>query len=539
MRRVDPLRMLLAGGRGWLAASALLLALTWVAGIALLALSGWFVTASALAGLGALAGLNIFTPAAGIRAAALLRTVARYGERVVGHDAVLRRLADLRRDAFERIASLPPAVQRRLRSGDWQTRLVADIDTLDAVPLRVLAPTLAALVSTLFAAVLAGWLAGLPAATLVIGVVIAVFCAALLAARAGRRRGEALVAGRARERIALLDHVDGMAELAVYGRLDASRATLAELARAHSRRLDRQSAVAALAEHAVHAIVVLGALAMLALALSAHIDGRQSGPVAVLLALMMLGLGEALASLPGAGWRLGESLTAAARLDFGGAALADDAPTHGGAGNVVTVRSLVVGFDARRPLWRELDADLQPGVPLLVCGPSGSGKSALLATLAGELAPLAGEIRIGDRALAACDSSDVALLAQDTVLLDASVLANLRLARVDVDEDEATRVLVALGLDEFADGGARGLSARVGEGAANLSGGQARRVLLAWLLLRDPALALLDEPFSGLDEAARERAMRALEPWFARRCAVIATHEPERFPAHWPQLAIR
>ncbi|MBA4741658.1 MAG: ATP-binding cassette domain-containing protein, partial [Azoarcus sp.] len=295
-----------------------------------------------------------------------------------------------------------------------------------------------------------------------------------------------------------------------------------------------------LAEHAVHAIVGLGALAMLALALSEHVDGRVSGPVAVLLALMMLGLGEALASLPGAGWRLGESLAAAARLDFGGRALTDEGqPSSCAAGGAVTVRALDVGFDARHPLWRALDLDLQPGVPLLVCGSSGSGKSALLATLAGELAPLAGEIRIGDRALAACDASDVALLAQDTVLLDASMLANLRLARANLDDEEATRVLVALGLDEFADGGARGLRARVGEGAANLSGGQARRVLLAWLLLRDPALALLDEPFSGLDEAARERAMRALEPWLARRCAVIATHEPECFPAHWPQLAIR
>ncbi|WP_164084902.1 amino acid ABC transporter ATP-binding/permease protein [Pseudazoarcus pumilus] len=539
MRRSDPLHVLLVGGRRWLAATAALLALTWVAGVALLALSGWFVTASALAGLGALAGLNIFTPAAGIRAAALLRTVARYGERVVGHEAVLRRLAELRCDAFERIASLPPVAQRRLRSGDWQTRLVADIDTLDAVPLRVIAPTLAALASTGFAAALAGWLAGWTAATLVIGVAVAVLCAAMFAGRAGRRCGEALVAGRARERIALLDHVDGMAELAVYGRLDASRATLAELARTHSRRLDGQSAVAALAEHAVQALVGLGTLAMLALALSAHVDGSISGPVAVLLALMVLGLGEALASLPGAGWRLGESLAAAARLDFGGAVLADDVQPRGDAGAAITARALVVGFDARRPLWHGLDLDLEPGVPLLVCGPSGSGKSALLATLAGELDPLAGQVRIGDRALAECGASDVALLAQDTVLLDASVFANLRLARPDVDAHEASRLLLAVGLDEFADGGTRGLRTRVGEGAANLSGGQARRVLLAWLLLRDPALALLDEPFSGLDEAARERAMSALEPWLVRRCAVIATHEPECFPAHWPRIERR
>jgi hypothetical protein len=99
--------------------------------------SGWFITATALAGAGLLIGLDIFTPSALIRGAALLRTVARYGERVVGHEAVLRRLAALRRDTFERIAALPWRPQRALRSGDWQSRLGADIDTLDALPLRV------------------------------------------------------------------------------------------------------------------------------------------------------------------------------------------------------------------------------------------------------------------------------------------------------------------------------------------------------------------------------------------------------------------
>lgn len=140
---------------GWLAVAWLFLALTWVAGAALLALSGWFITASALAGLGLLVGLNIFTPSTAIRGVALLRPVGRYLERVVGHEAILRLLTDLRIRLFGQLAHAQArqlrALQQRERHADLITRLTQDVDTLDAVPLRVMGP-LAAACLTLLAA---------------------------------------------------------------------------------------------------------------------------------------------------------------------------------------------------------------------------------------------------------------------------------------------------------------------------------------------------------------------------------------------------
>lgn len=539
MRRRELLGDLLGRGRGWLLATALLLTLTWAAGVALLAVSGWFITATALAGAGVLLGLDIFTPSALIRGAALVRTLARYGERVIGHEAVLRRLAQLRRDSFERIAALPLARQRALRSGDWQARLGADIDTLDALPLRVASPLVAAAVTVLLATAVVAWVAPWPAAVLVLGSSGLVLVLSGLAARSGIAHGRGLVEGRSTERVALLDHADGLAELHAYGRLAASEAGLAAHELAQSRRLRRQEAVAAHAEQAVQALVWLAALAMLAMSLAWHGQQRIGAPVAVLLPLLVLGLNEALASLPGAGWRLGESLSALGRLALPRASVADlPEPDPGHAPGPVEVAGLVVGFDAGRPLQGPFDLRLEPGLPLVVHGPSGCGKSALLATLAGELPALSGSVRLDGREGAPGAAPRATLLPQDTVLLDASVLANLRLAHADLDEGAAGHVLRAFGLDAFAPGGRRGPRARVGEAAANLSGGQARRLLLAWLSLRDPQLALLDEPFSGLDAAATRQVLEALAPWLARRCTVIATHAPDRLPSHWPRLQL-
>ena len=143
-------RLFLAARGRVLLLGALLSALTVLAGIALLGLSGWFITATSLAGLTATAiTFDVFAPSAGIRLLAILRTAARYGERVTTHDATLGMLAALRENLFRGWAAPSAATMLMRRPAKLLFRLTADVDALDSLYLRVLVPAAIAIVSGL------------------------------------------------------------------------------------------------------------------------------------------------------------------------------------------------------------------------------------------------------------------------------------------------------------------------------------------------------------------------------------------------------
>ncbi len=219
------LALFLAERRAALLAGALLAAATVLAGIALLGLSGWFITATAIAGLSSATAFafDVFAPAAAIRFLALARTAARYGERLTTHDATLGVLAGLRVEVFRNWAQ-PQAAQRLLkRPARLLFRLTADIDALDSLYLRILVPAAVALCTALAITVALGLmhpLLGLGAGSwlLLTGFGIPLI-AARFAAKPSRRRAHALETLRSRT----IDLVAGQIDLVMAGRLDAQR----------------------------------------------------------------------------------------------------------------------------------------------------------------------------------------------------------------------------------------------------------------------------------------------------------------------------
>ena len=139
---------------GWMLAGILISLLSLLANIVLMAVSGWFITAMALAGIAGVS-MNYFSPAAIIRAAAIIRTAGRYAERLITHEATFRLLAAIRVWFYSKLEPLVPAVLEGYRSGDLFSRIQADIDSLNEFYLRILVPMAVAIAAiimvTLFA----------------------------------------------------------------------------------------------------------------------------------------------------------------------------------------------------------------------------------------------------------------------------------------------------------------------------------------------------------------------------------------------------
>lgn len=266
------------------------------AGAALLGLSGWFITAAAAAGLAG-AGLvfDVFRPSAGVRLLALGRTAARYGERLFTHDATLRALAALRVQLLAGLARADWTRQERLRSAAALTRLTADVDALDAAPLRLALPLGAGLAAQGLAAAAVAWLADPAVALWILGANAAgAVGVALLGGRAASahaRRGEhALQALRLRT----VDLVRGRADLAAAGLLAEQARAVAEAARRRAAAQARLDALERAAGLALGLAVLAAAGGALLLGLAAVEAGRISPAQAATGPFVALALGETL-----------------------------------------------------------------------------------------------------------------------------------------------------------------------------------------------------------------------------------------------------
>ena len=515
----------------WLAAGIALNVVVVLANVGLLALSGWFIASMALAGIGAVP-IEYFAPAAAIRGLAVLRTASRYLERLVTHEATLRLLAELRVWFYSRLEPLAPARLQRHRGGDLLSRIRSDIDSLDTLYLRVLAPAAAAVASI---TALVGFLAlySLQAAcTLAAGLVASGAALPLLAQRLGQGPGRCAVAARAELRVVIAETVQGLGELLLARAAQRQTEAVMQIGKSLVRQQRRQawlgSTAAALSGLAAQ-LALWGALVVTVPLVQ---TGILPGPDLALVALYVLASFEAVAPLPGAFLALGET-TAAARRIF---ELVDAAPG-------VTEPSL----DAPRPerfdlhirdlrmryadgaSWAldGLDIDVAEGEALGIVGASGSGKTSILNVLL-RFWDYEGHAAIGDTPLRTL-SGDTArglfgVVSQQTHLFNMSVRDNLKLARPDATDSELTLALRAAHLDDDIARLPDGLDTLAGENGTRFSGGQARRLSIARAILKDAPILLLDEPTEGLDAASERAVLDALAHLMLGRTTLLITH---------------
>lgn len=511
------------------------------AGAALLGLAGWFITASAAAGIAGIGqSFDFFRPSAGIRLLAIVRAAGRYGERIVTHDATLRFLAALRVRLFRGLAARPIAGLARLRRATLLHRLTADVDALDSVYLRLLAPLTSAAAVLGLAALVLGWLVSWPMAAWIAGMPA---IAGALAIAAGIRFGRAHAARRTLAleavRVRLVDLTRGLTDLAMAGRLADQRARIARAdaaaatAGARIDRIDRR--LAAMLQMSGTATAA-GALAIGAL------TGLPAEKVA-LGVFAALALSEAVGPLRRGALEAGRAALAARRIAPSLEAPAEK-PAQTGSASPRSLEFQGVGFTrpgAVAAVIETFDLSLAAGEWVALTGPSGAGKSTILALAAAIEHPTAGAVLLGGSPLADWPEPllrhAVALLPQRPELFTGTIAANLRLADPDATDDAQWQALETVALDEVVRA-AGGLGVRLGEGGSGLSGGESRRLALARLLLRRPAVALLDEPTEGLDADTARRVLAGLRRSLAGSAVLAASHRIEELAAADRSVAV-
>lgn len=521
---VDPRRVALAVLLGTLALGS---------AVALAAASAWLIARASQ--MPPVLQLSVATVA--VRAFGIGRGLMRYLERLVSHDVALRGMATLRTTLYDRLAAGSPQALLAVRRGDLLARVGADVDAVGDVVVRGLLPAAVAAalgVGTSVAMALFWPPAGL---ALALCLLAAGVLAPWLSARGARTAEERGVAARARMSATSLGVLDDAGPLAVSGRLphelDALRAADADLARA----ADAGARPAALAAGIGQLAVGVAVLVALVTGVPAVGAGLLAPVELAVVVLTPLAAFEATSLLPAAAVQVQRSRAAAARILalLDAAAGSDERPaaaravapepgdvpasppTGDPSGPTLVARDLACGWPGRPPAVTGVDLRLAPGSRLAVAGPSGEGKTTLLLTLAGLLAPVAGTVTLDGVPLGTADRAtgvrSVVVTGEDAHVFGTSVLENLRVSRGDVTPEEARSALARTGLGAWLDGLPDGLDTVLGSDARTVSGGERRRLLLARALLSDAPLLLVDEPGEHLDPTTADAVLDAL--WHA------------------------
>ncbi|WP_144838807.1 cysteine/glutathione ABC transporter ATP-binding protein/permease CydC [Leclercia adecarboxylata] len=531
MRALLPYLALYMRHKWMLILGVVLAIVTLLASIGLLTLSGWFLSASAVAGFAGLYSFNYMLPAAGVRGTAITRTAGRYFERLVSHDATFRVLQHLRVTTFSKLLPLSPAGLARYRQGELLNRVVADVDTLDHLYLRVISPMVGALV-VIVVVTLGLSLLDASIALVLGGIMLLTLCLLPpLFYRAGKPTGENLTRLRGEYRQQLTGWLQGQAELTIFGASRRYRARMENTELNWHEAQRKQSELTALSQALMLLIGGIAVMAMLWLASGGVGDNTQPGPLIALFVFCALAAFEALAPVTGAFQHLGQVVASALRItqitgqqpEVQFSTAATDVPEQ------LALRLADVSFayhGQAQPALDNINLTIPAGAHVAVLGRTGCGKSTLLQLLTRAWDPAHGQILFNDMPLKEMSEpalrKTVSVVPQRVHLFSATLRDNLLLAAPGTADDELRAMLEKVGLHKLLDD--EGLNSWLGEGGRQLSGGELRRLAIARALLHNAPLMLLDEPTEGLDATTERQILDLLEKEMQGKTVLMVTH---------------
>ena len=470
----------------------------------------------------------------GVQFFGLSRGFFRYEERLVGHDAAFRLLADLRVRVYERLEGLAPSGLPAFRRGDLLARVVQDVDSLQDLVIRVIPPFGAALMVGSLTVALLWWMLPAAAVILAVALLLAGILVPWLTGYLARRRESRFAHARGDLGASVVDLTEGAAELVAFGAMDAHLAAIREQDAELTTMAAASAGTAGVGLSLTTLLAGLASWGCLLVGIPAVTSGRLSGTELAVVTLIPLAAFELVVGLPVATQALQRVRQAAARLfevtdtpvpvtDPEVAAPLPDGPFD------VEARSVWAGYpNASAPALRGVDLPLATRRRVAVVGPSGAGKSTLAAVLLRFLPFTAGSLLLNEVPLDRLAGDDlrtvVGMVGQDAYLFDATIAENLRVGRGRATDDELRHALDRVGLAGWLEDLPSGLGTEVGRHGSRLSGGQGQRVAVARALLAEFPVLVLDEPAEHLDPLAADSLTSDILDLTHDRSLVLITH---------------
>lgn len=504
------------------------------ASIGLLSLSGWFLSASFLAGSAII--FNFFYPSSGVRGLAIGRTISRYFERLVTHDATFRVLANLRVTVFRKLIPLSPSGLNRFRNSELLNRLVADVDTLDTLYLNLISPFVSAIMLIAFMGIGLSFVSPLLALVICGSLTALLIIFPMLFYRLGRKSGATVIQARANYRSQFIEWIQMHAEFLLFGVVGQATNKLNQTEKEWLNAQSKESRLTGLSNALLifsNGILVCVVIYLASTAINVP-SAEYPEALIALVVFCVMASAEILMPIGLAFLHLGQVITAAERLNE----ITEQQPSVSfGSKNdwqkieqnrpLVQFENVTFTYPNRiDPVLQNISFEIFAGQKVAILGKTGSGKSTIFQLLNRNYDPTSGQIRLN-----ACNIADYAepvlrqhivTLSQRVHIFNSSLRDNLLFGDAQATDSQLVTVLNQVGLSYLLD--EQGLDLWLGEGGRPLSGGEQRRLGLARLLLSQAEIVLLDEPTEGLDRETEQQILALILTHCQNRTLLMITH---------------
>ena len=504
------------------------------ASIGLLSLSGWFLAASFLVGSTIL--FNFFYPSSGVRGLAIGRTISRYLERLVTHDATFRVLAELRISVFKKLIPLSPSGLNRFRNSELLNRLVADVDTLDTLYLNLLSPFISAIIVIAFMAIGLSFVSGL-LTIIICGILLTLlFIFPAIFYRLGQKSGKKIIQARAEYRSQFIEWVQLNAEFLLFGLVPQMTQKLEKTEQTWLHSQSKESQLTGFSNALltfINGILVCVVFLLVTTAIDASSADNPEALVALVIFCVMASA-EILMPIGIAFLHLGQLITAAERLndlieqrplvEFNGSTrwqkIAENQP-------LVRFEKVTFNYPSNhQATLNGLSFEVNKGQKVAILGKTGSGKSTIFQLLNRHYDPTSGQILLANCNVAdypeAILRSHLVTLSQRVHIFSQTLRDNLLMGNPQATDEQLKLVLEQVELAYLLQ--EQDLDLWLGEGGRPLSGGEQRRLGLARVLLSNAELVLLDEPTEGLDRETEQQILMLIFAHCQARTLLMITH---------------